>query len=251
MLSAAGLIDRWIDDTGLGWLLAVGVGGGIGSVAWTALILPLRTQLTDVQLAQQVERRYPGLAGCVSAAMSFRAQCCAESQGSTVLQTAVIEQAVVDLRGVDPREIVDPKKIRPAGPTQGWRRVAWRPSSYGPVHSKPRRLCVDSPVRGVIFPGPASISLPNRPTRWHSLGDGSRRSIADCGAERRLNLMWKISAGTSRRKSGWKTDSMNSRHPCERLPKQTRPLANGKSREVAALQWPAAARPLTVSGRWW
>lgn len=113
-LMTAGLLDRWFDDTGLRWLLAIGVWTGVALATWRFLIAPLRLSLTDVFLASQIERRYPGLAGRLSAAMSFRTTGCQPRMGSPALQQLVVGQAWNDLRAVDPRDIIEPRKIRPA-----------------------------------------------------------------------------------------------------------------------------------------
>ncbi|HET6423381.1 MAG TPA: hypothetical protein VFG20_06840, partial [Planctomycetaceae bacterium] len=113
-LLAAGFLDRWFDDTGLRWLLAFSVWTGIGIAVYRFLFLPLKLSLNDVFLATQIERRYPGLAGRLSAAMAFRSTGCQPRMGSPALQQLVVGQAWRDLRGVDPREIVLPHRIRPA-----------------------------------------------------------------------------------------------------------------------------------------
>lgn len=110
----AGLLDRWFDDGGLRWLLSVAIGTGVAAAAWRFLIAPLRLSLTDVFLASQIERRYPGLAGRLRAAMSFRTTGCQPRLGSPALQQLVVGQAWNDLRAVDPREIVEPRSVRPA-----------------------------------------------------------------------------------------------------------------------------------------
>ncbi len=113
-LLAAGLLDRWFDDAGLRWLLALSVWTGVIVATWRFLIAPLRLSLTDVFLASQIERRYPGLAGRLSAAMDFRTTGCQPRMGSPALQQLVVGQAWNDLRAVDPREIVEPRRVRPA-----------------------------------------------------------------------------------------------------------------------------------------
>lgn len=111
---AAGVLDRWFDDTGLRWLLAISVWTGLAFATYRFLLVPLRTSLTDVFLATQIERRYPGLSGRLSSAMAFRTTGCQPRMGSPVLQQLVVGQAWSDLRSVDPREIVLPQRIRPA-----------------------------------------------------------------------------------------------------------------------------------------
>ncbi len=110
----AGLLDRWFDDTSLRWLLAVSVWTGVTVATWRFLIAPLRLSLSDVFLASQIERRYPGFAGRLSAAMSFRSTGCQPRMGSPSLQQLVVGQAWNDLRAVDPREVIEPRRIRPA-----------------------------------------------------------------------------------------------------------------------------------------
>lgn len=111
---AAGVLDRWFDDTGLRWLLAGSIWAGLAFATYQFLLIPLRTSLTDVFLATQIERRYPGLSGRLSSAMAFRTTGCQPRMGSPALQQLVVGQAWSDLRSVDPREIVLPQRIRPA-----------------------------------------------------------------------------------------------------------------------------------------
>ncbi len=110
----AGLLDRWFDDAGLRWLLSLSVWTGAAVALWRFLLSPLRLSLTDVFLASQIERRYPGLGGRLSAAMAFRTTGCQPRMGSPALQQLVVGQAWHDLRAVDPRDIVEPKRIRSA-----------------------------------------------------------------------------------------------------------------------------------------
>jgi hypothetical protein len=113
-MMAAGWLDWWlrIDDVGVRVLLALAVWGVAGMTCWRFLWGPLRTSLSDVFLAEQIERRYPGLGGCLSSAMAFRQAQCAAEIGSPELQRRIIAQAERELQHVDATQIVTARPVR-------------------------------------------------------------------------------------------------------------------------------------------
>jgi hypothetical protein len=115
-LFLAGSVDWWlrIDDLGLRVLLAVTVWSAVAATIWRTLGNPLVTPLTDLFLAEQIERRYPGFSGRISSATAFRAAGCLPQHGSPDLQRLLIAQADDELRHVDPELIVTAQPVRRA-----------------------------------------------------------------------------------------------------------------------------------------
>lgn len=113
-LILAGGLDRCFDDNGLRWLLSAGVWTAVVWTIWRTLIAPLRLPLSDVLLAEQIEQRFPGLEGRLSAAMEFCSSGYRDVLGSPELQHLVVGQASDDLTAVDPQDVLEPRKVRPA-----------------------------------------------------------------------------------------------------------------------------------------
>lgn len=111
----AGWCDWWLrfDDFGVRLLVAAGVWGIVGSTLWQTLWQPLRRGISDVFLAEQIDRHFPGLGNRITSAAEFRAAGLDPRQGSTELQQLVVEQAAADLRQVEPEQIVDPRRLTP------------------------------------------------------------------------------------------------------------------------------------------
>jgi hypothetical protein len=109
------MLDWWLrlDDPGLRWLLSLTVGGAFAAVVWRTLVKPLREELSDVVLARQLDRRYPGLAHRLSVAAEFQTGRFDPARGSTELQALVVRQAAADLRQVAPDEVLDPRRLTP------------------------------------------------------------------------------------------------------------------------------------------
>lgn len=111
----AGWCDWWLrfDDIGVRLLVATGVWGVVGWTLWQTLWQPLRRGISDVFLAEQIDRHYPGLGNRITSAAEFRAAGLDPRQGSTELQQLVVEQAAADLHRVEPEQIVDPRRLTP------------------------------------------------------------------------------------------------------------------------------------------
>lgn len=114
-LLVAGWLDWWwrFDEVGTRLLVAASVWGTAAWTVWRGLILPLRHGLSDVFLAEQIDRRYPGLSHRISAAAQFRAQQLDPRQGSAELQELVIRQAAEDLKLVEPDQLLEPRRLSP------------------------------------------------------------------------------------------------------------------------------------------
>lgn len=114
--SSVAWLDWWlrVDELGFRILLSATVWATVVYTLWRTLIGPLRYPLSDVFLAEQIERRYPALSGSLSSAMAFRQAGCAPTLGSAELQHQLIVQAERELQYLDPRQIVTSQAVRPA-----------------------------------------------------------------------------------------------------------------------------------------
>ena len=114
-LLIAGWCDWWlrIEDVGLRVLVSLCLWSVAAATLWQYLWRPLRYPLTDVMLARQLDRRYPGLASRLTTAAEFRAHQADARQGSPELQQLVIRQAAEDLRQIDPQDILESRRLRP------------------------------------------------------------------------------------------------------------------------------------------
>ncbi|MBI1346991.1 hypothetical protein GC163_11955 [bacterium] len=111
----AGFCDWWlrIDDVGMRILLSIGLCGLGTFTLWRTLWRPLRFPLTDLVLAQQLDRRFPGLAHRLSSAAEFQRQAVDPRYGSPELQTVVIRQAQADLQQITPDDLIEARRISP------------------------------------------------------------------------------------------------------------------------------------------
>jgi hypothetical protein len=114
-LILAGGIDWLIrlEDVGVRVLLAAVVWTAIAAVIWRTLWKPLWYRLSDDVVADQVDRRYPGLAGRSRSAAEFATSGCDPRWGSSELQTLVIRQSQDDLLRVEPNDVVEPRRLGP------------------------------------------------------------------------------------------------------------------------------------------
>ncbi len=112
-----GLIDFVVrlEDQGLriiGSLLALAV--GLYSVV--RLLLPtVRVEVTDLTVAQQLERRFPELGQRLSSAVAFlQSEDNEPGAGSAALRRAVVHHAAAQVETLDLQAIVDPRPVRRA-----------------------------------------------------------------------------------------------------------------------------------------
>ncbi|MFK7820074.1 MAG: hypothetical protein AB8G99_15240 [Planctomycetaceae bacterium] len=92
----AGTIDWFLrtDETPLRMFLSGGTCVAVLYVVWATICRPLFSRLTDLQLAQRVERAYPEMQGRLSSSVEFTAN---ESGGSRELRDSVVSQATRDI----------------------------------------------------------------------------------------------------------------------------------------------------------
>lgn len=114
-LLIAGWCDWWlrIEDFGLRLLISVGLWSVAAVTIWRSLWQPLRYPLTDVMLARQLDRRFPGLASRITTAAEFRSQHSDPRYGSPELQELVIHQAGADLEQISPDDLIEARRLSP------------------------------------------------------------------------------------------------------------------------------------------
>lgn len=116
-VTLAGLLD-WLlhlDDGGVRLLLGLAILAGSGWVAWRRLVRPLLTRLSDVDVALQIERRYPEFNDSLASTVEFATRHNDPAIGSPELQQAVIRESLEKVSRVDVADVVD---------TSGAQRVA-------------------------------------------------------------------------------------------------------------------------------
>jgi len=114
-LLLAGWCDWWlrIEDFGLRLLISVSLWSIAAATLWRSLWQPLRYPLTDVMLARQLDRRFPGLASRITTAAEFRSHQSDPRFGSPELQGLVIRQARADLEQIAPEDLLEARRLSP------------------------------------------------------------------------------------------------------------------------------------------
>ena len=112
-LLVSGLFDWMIhfDDPGLRLVIGVGLLAASGVMAWRQLIRPLIQPLTMSFLALRIEHRFPGLHSRVLSAVEFLQHQMDPRVGSLEMQNAVVSDALRDLEGIQPADIVETKAV--------------------------------------------------------------------------------------------------------------------------------------------
>ena len=113
----AGLLDWLIhlDDSGVRCLLGLSILGGTGFIGWKRLIVPLMTQLSDLDLALRIERLNPGLADSLASTIQFLQSDQDQRLGSPSLQRAVIQRTLSGLNQISIEGIVQTDVVRKIG----------------------------------------------------------------------------------------------------------------------------------------
>lgn len=93
-------------------ILGLGVCGLVVWTLWRNLVIPLKTPLTDLDLALKIERQYPDLKDSFSSSLLFDNQPMAHFTGSAQLRQAVIEDAYRRASQINFLELIDTHPIR-------------------------------------------------------------------------------------------------------------------------------------------
>lgn len=145
-LGVAALLAGWdslvhIQDRGLRWMMSA---AWWGTVIWSVrrfIIAPLRTPLSELDIAHRVEKRFPQLGEDLAAAVSFLGQ--AEDDplaGSPQLRRAVVLRSAAALEQLSLADVLQPRPARQAWITAGW--VAAAAVALSLVHPTSARLAL-------------------------------------------------------------------------------------------------------------
>ena len=99
-----------LDDSGTRLLLGLTITGLTGWVAYRRLLAPLRTELSDLELALKIERRYPSFRDSLVSTVQFLTSSSADL-GSQALQERVIRRTMRQLEGLEFDEVVHTRSV--------------------------------------------------------------------------------------------------------------------------------------------
>ncbi|WP_417389037.1 hypothetical protein [Gimesia sp.] len=101
-----------IADPATRLLLGLAAGAIVIGTLWKHLIVPLKTPLTDLDLALKIERRYPTLRDSFSSSIQFDHQPATHFAGSQQMRQAVIENAYQRASQINFMELIDTHPLR-------------------------------------------------------------------------------------------------------------------------------------------
>ncbi len=110
----AGLLD-WslrLEDAGVRLILGLGILAAGGWIAWRLLFRPLHRQISDVDIALRIEKRYPGFNDSLASTVQFLATDNDPHLGSPQMQKQVVEQTVRQVERVNLSDIVETRRVR-------------------------------------------------------------------------------------------------------------------------------------------
>ncbi|WP_417385475.1 hypothetical protein [Gimesia sp.] len=101
-----------ISDPASRLVLGLAAGSSVIWILWKHLIVPLKTPLTDLDLALKIERRYPTLRDSFSSSIQFDHQSTTPFAGSQQMRQAVIEDAYQRASQINFLELIDTHPLR-------------------------------------------------------------------------------------------------------------------------------------------
>lgn len=101
-----------ITDPASRLLLGLAAGSMVIWILWKHLIVPLKTPLTDLDLALKIERRYPTLRDSFSSSIQFDHQSTTQFAGSPQMRQAVIEDTFQRASQINFLELIDTHPLR-------------------------------------------------------------------------------------------------------------------------------------------
>jgi len=100
-----------LDDPGVRIVFALTIIASGCWVGWNDLILPLRTRLSDIDIALRIEQRYPDFRDALASAVQFIESRNDPQLGSPELQRRVIAQTLTQVERVDASEVIDARRV--------------------------------------------------------------------------------------------------------------------------------------------
>tara|TARA_R110002095_G_scaffold216118_1_gene212158 strand:+ start:1291 stop:5079 length:3789 start_codon:yes stop_codon:yes gene_type:complete len=101
-----------ISDPVIRLMLGIGAGGYVAWTLWQNLVIPLKTPLTDFDLALKIERQHPALKDSFSSSVQFDNPKNTHFNGSSQLRQAVIEDAYQRASRINFLELIDTQPVR-------------------------------------------------------------------------------------------------------------------------------------------
>ncbi|QDT96152.1 DUF4175 family protein [Gimesia aquarii] len=101
-----------ISDPMIRLILGLGAGSFVVWTLWQHLVIPLKTPLTDFDLALKIERQYPRLKDSFSSSVLFDTEKPSHFTGSSQLRQAVIKDAYQQASQINFLELIDTRPIR-------------------------------------------------------------------------------------------------------------------------------------------
>ncbi|MFH1299528.1 MAG: hypothetical protein ABIK07_00605 [Planctomycetota bacterium] len=101
-----------ISDPVIRFMLGLGAGSYVVWTLWQNLVIPLKTPLTDFDLALKIERQHPALKDSFSSSVQFDNQKTTHFSGSAQLRQAVIEDAYQRASRINFLELIDTQPVR-------------------------------------------------------------------------------------------------------------------------------------------
>ncbi len=112
-----GLVDYFLRSSELGvrFIFSLGVLACIGWAAWRFLWPSLASHLSDIQVAQRIQRRWPQLNDRLSSSLEFLSQEEGDHMaGSPALRRTVVAEATAQIDGLPLAEAIDIRRPLPA-----------------------------------------------------------------------------------------------------------------------------------------
>lgn len=109
LVLTATLLDWWLhfDDPGVRCLWLVGIVAAVGWGLWRWWFTPLRSQLTELDVALRIEQRHPELRDVLASSVQFVEQGGDPRVGSPQLQRVVADQAAGRLQSLDLEDFIE------------------------------------------------------------------------------------------------------------------------------------------------
>lgn len=101
-----------ITDPAIRLILGLSIGAALVSTVWKRLLIPLKTPITDLDLALKIEKRYPALKDSFSSSIEFENQPAAHYAGSAQMRQAVIQESYQRAAQINFLELIDTHPIR-------------------------------------------------------------------------------------------------------------------------------------------